>query len=173
MSWGGISISSSVTYSDSSASTLKSHNVNLLSSLHTASTESSLGSNWRDVIALVCHLILVMLSNSKLAPLDPPFGSIRRSQILNSPLSSPDASKNFDWVFQEITFTSQSWATKDFWGLYYVALKSHNLIVWSVEQDASTLSWEGCHWISSTEPLCPYSPTVVSLTKLLQFSSAA
>lgn len=92
-------------------STEKSQSVSLLSAEHTANTDSSLGSNYIEVIAYVCHLILVIGSISYLSFFD---GSIiLKSQILNSPLSSPDASKNLAWVFQLITLTSQSCAFHD------------------------------------------------------------
>ena len=93
----------------SSISTEKSQRVILLSSDATASTDASLGSNWRDVIADVCHRIFVMESNYFLFPWAPS-PSILKSQILNSPLSSPDASKNLVFVFQLIVLISQSWA---------------------------------------------------------------
>ena len=56
-------------YSASSTSTEKSHKVILLSAEVTASTDSSLGSNWIDVMASECHLIYVIGSISAfLAP---------------------------------------------------------------------------------------------------------
>ena len=46
----------------SSTSTEKSHRLSLLSAEVTAKTDSSLGSNWMDVIASVCQWIVVMAS---------------------------------------------------------------------------------------------------------------
>lgn len=83
--------------------------VHLSSAEDTASTDSSLGSNCKEVIACVCHLMRVIDSNGESAPYLPAAAfKCLKSQILNSPLSSPEASKNLAVVFQEMTFTSQS-----------------------------------------------------------------
>jgi hypothetical protein len=81
----------------------------LLSSDATASTDASLGSNYKEVIADVCQRIFVIESNSFLLPF-PDSPSILKSQILNSPLSSPEARRNLVFVFQLIVLISQSCA---------------------------------------------------------------
>ena len=66
--------------------------------------------------------------------------SMRKSQILISPLSSPEARRKRVSAaeFQEMTLMSQSLATQDMTGLSCVARTSHNLIVRSLEHEART-----------------------------------
>jgi len=125
----------------SSVSTEKSQRVSLLSAEATASTDSSRGSKPIEVIADVCHLILVIESISLFFP-ESPAPSILKSHILNSPLSSPDASKNLveEYWFQLMTFMSQSLAFQDIWHFIWVARRSQSLMVVSLEHVERTCS---------------------------------
>ena len=122
----------------------------LLSAEETASVESEFGWNWIDVMGLVCHKISEMLS----------LVGYLKSHTLKHPSSAlsyilkynPDAIRLVDTPFQEITFTSHSWALMRIYDLFLLPTRvSQTCTVPSMEHEAKANASTGDHWISSTD----------------------
>lgn len=92
----------------------------------------------REVMGPLCQV--------NMATGSPPL-TLRRSQILKSPPSAPDTKRCDAFLFHDMTFTSDVWAstTRANPSLLRVSQMPN---LWSAEHDANTVASVGLHWMS-------------------------